>query len=590
MTVFNNGTTICAGDSITLTSLTGFTGHQWHDASGSISGATSSTYVVYASGSYYVIANDANGCSSTSASTAVTVNALSDPSNLSSSNLGFNSVTLSWDAVSGITQYKLTYTDGSTSNSVITTNTSANITGLSSGAAYTWQVQSVCPLNNNIFSTGASGSFTTLSCTAPSNLSSTNVLMDRATMTWDAVTGAAGYGLRFREQGTTTWATINNISGTSRTVYSLSHSTTYEFELRTICSSSSTSSWTSTATFTTLSPCVVATNLSSSGITLTTATLSWDYSGTPDYYLLQYKTNTTGQWTSVTTTSTTYSLTGLNSGTYYNWRVRAVCDSSVNHVSAYTSTNTFNTWTQCADPTSLVANSITATSATLAWASVFGADHYTVIYSGDGGTTWDTVTTTSTSTAITGLTSGVTYSWQVRSSCHSDDSNNSSWVSGSDFTTIIPCTLSITASATDVSCNSGSDGTVSVSVSGAYNNHTIAWSNGSTSSTVSSLSAGSYTVTVTDDNNCVETATVTISEPDALSASNSVSDVSCNGLSDGSIDLTVTGGTSPYTYLWSTGSTDADPTSLSAGSYNVTITDANAVSYTHLTLPTIYSV
>ena len=203
--------------------------------------------------------------------------------------------------------------------------------------------------------------------------------MDRATMTWDAVSGAAGYGLRFREQGTTTWATINNISGNSRTVYSLSHSTTYEFELRTICSSSSTSSWTSTATFTTLSPCVVATNLSSSGITLTTATLSWDYSGTPDYYLLQYKTNTTGQWTSVTTTSTTYSLTGLNSGTYYNWRVRAVCDSSVNHVSAYTSTNTFNTWTQCADPTSLVANSITATSATLAWASVFGADHYTCL-------------------------------------------------------------------------------------------------------------------------------------------------------------------------------------------------------------------
>ena len=74
--------------------------------------------------------------------------------------------------------------------------------------------------------------------------------------------------------------------------------------------------------------------------------------------------------------STTYDLTGLVSGTYYNWRVRAVCDSSVNHVSAYTSTNTFSTWTQCTDPTSLAANSITSSSATLAWASVFGANHY----------------------------------------------------------------------------------------------------------------------------------------------------------------------------------------------------------------------
>ena len=169
LTVFNNGTSICAGDSITLTAATGFSGHQWHDASGVISGATSSTYVVYATGSYYVIANDANSCPSTSAATAVTVDALSAPTNLSSSNLAFNSATLSWDPVAGITQYKLTYSDGSTSNSAVTSNTSVNITGLSAGSAYTWQVQSVCPLNNNIFSTAVSASFTTLSCTAPSN-------------------------------------------------------------------------------------------------------------------------------------------------------------------------------------------------------------------------------------------------------------------------------------------------------------------------------------------------------------------------------------------------------------------------------------
>ena len=94
--------------------------------------------------------------------------------------------------MSGISQYKLTYTDGTTSTSVTTANTSVNIFSLTPGVNYTWQVQSVCLLNNNIFSAAASASFITLSCTAPSNLSTPNVLMDRATMTWDAVSGAAG--------------------------------------------------------------------------------------------------------------------------------------------------------------------------------------------------------------------------------------------------------------------------------------------------------------------------------------------------------------------------------------------------------------
>ena len=160
LTVSNSATTICAGDSVTLTSLTGFTGHQWYDASGAITGATSSTYITYASGSYYVSANDANGCPATSTSTAITVDALPAPTNLSSSNIGFNTATLSWDAVSGISQYKLTYTDGTTSTSVTTANTSVNIISLSDGTAYTWQVQSICILNNNIFSAAASASFT----------------------------------------------------------------------------------------------------------------------------------------------------------------------------------------------------------------------------------------------------------------------------------------------------------------------------------------------------------------------------------------------------------------------------------------------
>ena len=80
--------------------------------------------------------------------------------------------------------------------------------------------------------------------------------------------------------------------------------------------------------------------------------------------------------------------------------------------------------------------------------------------------------------------------------------------------------------------------------------------------------------------------------------------VSCNGASDGSIDVTVTGGTGAYTYTWSNGATTEDLSDIGAGTYSVVATDENgcsvsieveiteteAVSYTHLTLPTILRV
>ena len=72
---------------------------------------------------------------------------------------------------------------------------------------------------------------------------------------------------------------------------------------------------------------------------------------------------------------------------------------------------------------------------------------------------------------------------------------------------------------------------------------------------MSGLAAGTYTVTVTDNNNCSLELSVTIEQPDPLVATADVMDVTCNddaGTSDdGSIDLTVVGGTPAYSYSWS---------------------------------------
>jgi hypothetical protein len=90
----------------------------------------------------------------------------------------------------------------------------------------------------------------------------------------------------------------------------------------------------------------------------------------------------------------------------------------------------------------------------------------------------------------------------------------------------------------------------------------------------SAVSAGTYSVIVTDNNGCQTTTSYTITQPSALNATGTSNDAS-NGNSNGSIDLTISGGTAPYTFLWSNTSTAEDQNNLAAGNYSVTISDAN---------------
>ncbi|WP_433831012.1 MBG domain-containing protein [Flavobacterium anhuiense] len=145
-----------------------------------------------------------------------------------------------------------------------------------------------------------------------------------------------------------------------------------------------------------------------------------------------------------------------------------------------------------------------------------------------------------------------------------------------------PSPLSATQSHTDVKCNGGNDGTASVTVTGGTGNYSYLWSpSGGTAATATGLTAGIYTVTITDENNCSITETVNVGEPSPLSATQSHTDVKCNGGNDGTASVTVTGGTGNYSYLWSpSGGTAATATGLTAGTYIVTVTDKNNCSIT----------
>ncbi len=134
-------------------------------------------------------------------------------------------------------------------------------------------------------------------------------------------------------------------------------------------------------------------------------------------------------------------------------------------------------------------------------------------------------------------------------------------------------------SATNISCNGGTDGTVSVNILSGISPVDFVWSNGDTSSIISDLSSGYYSITVTDAINCSAYDSVFVSEPLAFSDSINIADVSCHGLNDGQIELFISGGTTPYNYLWNDSSTSSVITDLPQGTYSVTVTDANGCTY-----------
>lgn len=152
-------------------------------------------------------------------------------------------------------------------------------------------------------------------------------------------------------------------------------------------------------------------------------------------------------------------------------------------------------------------------------------------------------------------------------------------------TVIISQPALLTATTTvssDVSCKGDSNGSAAANATGGTAPYSYTWSNGNTSATISNLSAGTYTVNITDFNGCNTTASVTITQPaNALSATiSSASGVSCNGGNNGNATVTPGGGTGPYKYSWSNGNATASDSNLVAGTYTVIITDAHGCTAT----------
>lgn len=145
-----------------------------------------------------------------------------------------------------------------------------------------------------------------------------------------------------------------------------------------------------------------------------------------------------------------------------------------------------------------------------------------------------------------------------------------------------PSDLEILAAQTNPSCYNSYNGTIEITVSGGIYPYSYLWNTGITVQDLYNLNEGSFFVTVTDANGCMDTATIKMSAPAELSATLSVSSVTCYNGNNGSINLTPSGGVTPYSYTWSNTATTQDISGVSSGVYSVTITDYNGCTSSEL--------
>jgi len=129
-------------------------------------------------------------------------------------------------------------------------------------------------------------------------------------------------------------------------------------------------------------------------------------------------------------------------------------------------------------------------------------------------------------------------------------------------------------------CGNGMGG-ITVSYTGGSLPISFLWNNGAVSQNLNNLSAGTYSVQITDANGCVlssQNINVTNTAGTLMVTNPIVVNETC-GNSLGSIEITTTGGSGTYNYTWNNGATSEDLNGLSAGTYSCTVRDDNNCSY-----------
>ena len=467
-----------------------------------------------------VVKSDANSCT---ASASVTVQQNTTPpitAIATPANLNCNNTTIQLNATGSSQGADFSY---------LWTTSNGNIV---SGETTLTPVVNTAGTYNLLITNTNNGCATTASATVnqspamAASASGTNVSCNGGSNGAATANGSGGIGMYTYLWSTT--ATTASIAGLSSGTY--------------LVTISDSENCTASATYTVTQPDLLLANASATGETALGA-----HNGTATAAPTGGSPNYTYAWNNGGSTAT---ITGLAPGSY------TVTVGDANGCTAV-QTVTVNTF-GCTLAADIVASNVTCNGANdgTAGVSLTGAANPVSFIWSNGVTTQN----------ISGLTPGV-YTVSVV------DGNNCPAVLNTTINE--PTAVSANASANAETASGANDGTATATPTGGMGDYTYIWSNGGTTATLSNLAPGTYTVVVSDANNCTATQSVNVSAFNcAISASITSVNASCFGKNDGLATIVLSGGSLPYTYNWSNGATTATANNLAAGSYTVSATDA----------------
>lgn len=252
------------------------------------------------------------------------------PANLQSANVGSTSAALSWGAVPGAANYTVQFQAlGSqvwlTAATVsVPAYTLGNLTPLTT---YNWRVKSDCSAYSAV------ASFTTTqqngggsNCQSPQTLTTLSVGNTSAAVQWSASAGATSYTVQYKRANVSTWTTAGNTFGLSFNLTGLNANTSYHWRVKANCSNYSKIGYFTTSGNSNPVQCAIPSGLSNLRVNPTSALIAWLATPGAGNYTLQIKKGTNGVYQTLGTVPVTkVSISGLQPGTTYYWRVKANC-------------------------------------------------------------------------------------------------------------------------------------------------------------------------------------------------------------------------------------------------------------------------